>query len=152
MSLVFVDTNILLYRHDPRDLRKQTIAAAWVASLASERRGRISWQVLHEFYFKGVRKLAEHGLDIELARDDARWLAHWNPLAPDLAVFEAAWAVQDRYGFSWWDALIVATALRQRCATLLSEDMQDGLQVEDTARDGLLRIINPFAPGAPQPA
>ena len=44
----------------------------------------------------------------------------------------------DRYGFSWWDAQIVAAARRADCAILLSEDMQHGLEL-----DGL-RIVNPF--------
>jgi predicted nucleic acid-binding protein len=73
-------------------------------------------------------------------------LQAWNPIAPDLALLESAWSLQDRHGFSWWDALIVAAALRQECSTLLSEDMQHGLII-----DGRLTLINPFAPDAPLP-
>ena len=43
------------------------------------------------------------------------------------------------YHFSWWDSLIVATALRADCSTFLSEDMQNGFVV-----DGRLTIVNPF--------
>jgi predicted nucleic acid-binding protein len=43
------------------------------------------------------------------------------------------------YRFSWWDSLIVATALRAGCATLVSEDMQHGFVV-----GGRLTIVNPF--------
>ena len=45
-----------------------------------------------------------------------------------------------RYGLSVYDAMMVAAALLAGCATLWSEDMQDGLPVE-----GRLRIVNPFA-------
>jgi predicted nucleic acid-binding protein len=45
----------------------------------------------------------------------------------------------ERYGFSVYDAMIVAAALREGCTTLYSEDMHDGLLVEDQ-----LRIVNPF--------
>lgn len=51
---------------------------------------------------------------------------------------ERAWAIQDRYGFAWWDSLIVASALVGRCGYLLSEDLQDGQRI-----DGL-EILNPF--------
>ena len=49
-------------------------------------------------------------------------------------------ALAERYSFSIYDAMIVASALVAGCTTLWSEDMQDGLLVE-----GQLRIINPFA-------
>ena len=49
-------------------------------------------------------------------------------------------ALAQRYGFSVYDAMIVASALIAGCTTLWSEDMQDGLLVE-----GQLRIVNPFA-------
>ena len=49
-----------------------------------------------------------------------------------------AWEVQDRLRTSWWDSLIVASALESGCVRLLTEDLQDGLQI-----DGL-RITNPF--------
>ncbi|MBW7861514.1 MAG: PIN domain-containing protein [Rhodocyclaceae bacterium] len=49
-------------------------------------------------------------------------------------------ALSERYGFSIYDAMIVASALIAGCATLWSEDMQHGLLVE-----GQLRIMNPFA-------
>lgn len=144
--MVFVDTNILLYRRDPRDPAKQRIAYDWIAALVGQRAGRLSWQVLQEFYVNAARKLVPLGLTAELARADVRALQVWNPLAPDVALFEAAWALQDRYDFSWWDAAIVAAARRLGCATLLSEDLQHGLVV-----DGALTIVNPFAGDAPSP-
>lgn len=47
--------------------------------------------------------------------------------------------IADRYGFSVYDSLIVATALEAGCSTLYSEDMQHGQLIENR-----LRIINPF--------
>ncbi|MFN4148112.1 MAG: PIN domain-containing protein, partial [Rhodocyclaceae bacterium] len=63
MSLVFLDTNILIYRRDPRFQEKQRIAYAWIAALGRQFRGRVSWQVLQEFYSVAVRKLVALGLD-----------------------------------------------------------------------------------------
>lgn len=143
MSRVFVDTNIFAYARDCREPVKQKLAVAWLAGLARQRNGRISWQVLTEFY-----AVATHPGKLAMAtaavRADIRALSVWNPIAPDILLFETAWSVCERYHLSWWDALIVAAALRQTCEILLSEDMQHGMTI-----NGALTIINPFAPDAP---
>ena len=144
---VFVDTNILIYRRDPRDPTKQKLAYDWIAALGGGRTGRLSWQVLQEFFVNAIRKLENVGLTAELARSDVRLLSQWSPPATDLALIELAWRMQDRHQFSWWDALIVAAALRQECSMLISEDMQHGLVI-----DNRLTLINPFAPDAPLPS
>jgi predicted nucleic acid-binding protein len=145
VSPTFVDTNIIAYSRDSRLPVKQSISEAWLNHLAQMRAGRISTQVLIEFY-----SVATHPKKLALpewaAQADCRALQAWNPLAPDLALFESAWSTADHYGFSWWDALIVAAALRQECTLLLSEDLQHNLVV-----DNRLTIINPFAPDAPLP-
>lgn len=146
MSLVFLDTNILIYRQDPADDRKRTCAAAWIAALALTRRGRMSWQVLTEYNAVATRKLLTKGYSTHSLRLDIRDYAVWLPLPTDLALFESAWSLTDRHDFSWWDALIVAAALRQECTILLSEDMPHGLVIDDR-----LTLINPFAPDAPPP-
>ena len=146
MSLVFVDTNIIAYARDTRLAVKQPIAEGWLSRLATARQGRISTQVLIEYYSVATHpnKLA---LPAAAAQADCRALQAWLPLAPDLVLFESAWSLADRYGFSWWDALIVAAALRQECTLLLSEDLQHNLVI-----DNRLTIINPFAPDAPLPS
>jgi len=145
VSLVFVDTNILAYARDRRDPRKQRIAMDWLAALARQRSGRLSWQVLIEFYAVAThpRKLA---MAETAAQADVRALQVWQPLAPDAELLTTAWAMQARHGFSWWDAMIAAAALRAGCSILLSEDLQ-----HEQLIDGTLRLINPFADSAPQP-
>lgn len=54
-----------------------------------------------------------------------------------------AWQVQDRFGFSFWDSLIVAAAKLASCEILLSEDLQAG---QDLAG---LRVVNPFLEAPP---
>lgn len=146
MTLAFLDTNLLVYRRDPREPEKQRIAFAWIAALGRQRQGRLSWQVLQEFHDVATRKLVKEGFTAELARLDVRLLSQWNPPPADLALFESAWSLQDRYGFAWWDALIVAAALRQECTLLLSEDLPHGQVIDDR-----LTLINPFAADAPTP-
>ena len=145
MGLTFVDTNIIAYARDSRLPTKRSLAEAWLMALAQRREARISSQVLVEFYSVAIhpQKLA---LPAASAQADCRALQAWNPIPPDLALFESAWSLQDRHDFSWWDALIVAAALRQECSILLSEDMQHDLVI-----DNRLTIINPFASDAPQP-
>ena len=59
-----------------------------------------------------------------------------------LATVHVALEIRERYGFSWYDSLIVAAALESGCELLYSEDMQHGQVIE-----GRLRVINPFLPG-----
>ena len=49
---VFVDTNVFIYAFDDADPKKQQAAERWRAELWQSRRGRVSFQVLQEFYVK----------------------------------------------------------------------------------------------------
>src|SRR6266567_8709575 len=55
-SLIFVDSNVFLYAIDEADPKKQVAARHWRAELWKSRRGRVSFQVLGEFYVNTVRK------------------------------------------------------------------------------------------------
>jgi predicted nucleic acid-binding protein len=134
---VFVDTNVLVYARDSLDPEKQATAAAWIEHLWTTVTGRLSVQVLQEYYVTTTRKL-DPGLPPEEARQDVRDLAAWRPVRIDEAIVEAAWRLEDRYRFSFWDALIVAAAQGAGCEALLTEDLQHDLDV-----DGL-RIADPF--------
>ncbi len=122
---VFVDSNVFVYARDTRDAVKQTRAAEWLSYLWRERAGRISTQVLSEYYVTVTRKL-DPGLPPEEAWDDVQALLTWRPHPIDAAVLSRGREVELRYRLSWWDSLIVAAAQLQGCAVLLSEDMQDG--------------------------
>jgi len=134
---VFVDTNVFVYQFDTREPQKQARARAWLVHLWTARSGRVSFQVLSEMYVTLTRKLTP-GLDRETARKIVRSLRAWQPVPMDERLFAGAWAVQDRFGLSWWDALIVAAAKAADCSLLLSEDLQ-----HDQDLDGL-RIVDPF--------
>ena len=143
---VFVDTNVFVYLRDSTEPDKQRRCAEWIGHLWETGRGRTSGQVLQEYYVTVTSKLRP-GMPAEDARADVLALAAWNPLVPDADILEDAWAVEDRYGFSMWDALIVAAARRLGCSTLLTEDLQDGQDL-----DGL-RVQSPFTfqPEPPSP-
>ena len=105
----FVDTNVLVYARDDADPRKRDRARMIMARLWQGGDGRLSQQVLIEFYSTVTRKL-KPGLPREEAIADVRELSVWNPIRPSLPLFDQAWQLEERYGFSWWDSLIVAAA------------------------------------------
>ncbi len=135
---IFVDTNVLVYRHDATDPIKQARADAWYAHLWRRRCGRLSLQVLQETYTTLTRKL-KPGIAAPKAQRIVRALKAWQPIAIDFAVLERAWSLQERHALSWWDALIVAAAQLGDCRVLLTEDMQHSRTFD------ALRVIDPFA-------
>lgn len=137
---VFVDTNVLVYARDASEPEKQAQAEHWMATLWDRRAGKLSYQVLQEFYVTVTVKLSP-GLDKELARQDIRALWAWQPISANAQILMGAWLLQDRYLLTWWDALIAAAAQISGCQYLLSEDFQEGLEL------GELKIVNPFHTG-----
>ena len=136
-DLYFVDTNILVYGRDASEAQKNPIALEWLEFLWRTQRGRLSTQVLQEYYQVVTRKLAP-GLPRETARQDVLDLTAWRPHMIDAQVLERAWTIEDRFGLSWWDSLIVAAAQRLGARRLLTEDLQAGQDF-----DGL-SVVNPF--------
>jgi len=127
----FADTNIVLYLLDdsPKADRAEAILGQGP---------RISVQVLNETLVNCRRKA---GLSLE---ETNAFLSGIKALCPvedlTLQTHEVGRALAERYDFSVDDAMIVASALIAGCATLYTEDMHDGLLVEDQ-----LRLVNPFA-------
>ena len=134
----FVDTNVLVYCRDLTEPDKQPLAEAWLAHLWNERAGRLSAQVLNEYYVTVTRKLRP-GLDPATARSEIRSLLAWRPVPLDRQTLEGAWRLEDGYGISFWDSLIVSAALVAGCRYLLTEDLQDRQAFEG------IEVVNPFA-------
>lgn len=122
---VFVDTNVLLYSRDSSEPEKQPLASTRLDELWEDRTGRLSVQVLNEYFVNATRKL-DPGLSPEEAWEDIEALSAWEPLKLDMAILSRAFAVQQRYRLSWWDSLIVAAAEASGCSRILSEDLSDG--------------------------
>ena len=103
-----------------------------------DRSGRLSTQVLNEYYAVVTQKLTP-ALSPDEAQIEIRTFFAWRPRVLDTATIEQAWQVQGRYRFNWWDALIVAAAQLSGCGQLLTEDLQAGQNLDD------LVVANPFA-------
>ena len=129
----FLDTNILVYtvvRGVPRQPRAERLLYEG---------GLISAQVLNEFASVASRKLGMRWDEIERAVGRFRQLCpRCVPLTA--ATNAAALALCGRNSFAFYDALIVASALEAGCDVLFTEDLSDGLRVDDR-----LTIRNPFA-------
>lgn len=132
---IFVDTNVLLYAADTADEEKHRAAAAWRLELWRSRRGRVSYQVLQEFYVQALRKSPQRA---DAAEAEVRDLFAWDPVVVDASVLEAAWRLRKRFSLSFWDALIVGAAQAAGCSHLLTEDLSHGQDL-----DGV-RVVNPF--------
>jgi predicted nucleic acid-binding protein len=140
MAAVFVDTHVLLYSEDGADASRQRHAIDWLQALWTRRSGRLSTQVLNEFYAMATR-LIQPAMPAGDARAEVRRYQRWQPWAIDHATVEAAWSVESRFGLNYRDALIVASAQQQGCEILLTENLPHDQQI-----DGV-RIINPFILG-----
>jgi predicted nucleic acid-binding protein len=128
---VFFDTNVLLYLLSEDDAKADRAEALLAAG------GVISVQVLNEFASVASRKLRLSWPEIHEVLDTVRQLCRVEPLL--LATHERGLEISERYGFSIYDALIVASALSAKCEVLLTEDLQDGQRIDDR-----LVIRNPF--------
>ncbi len=134
---VFVDTNVLIYARHAAERTKQQPAIAWMAHLWRTADGRLSFQVLHEFYSSATRKL-KPGLSRAEARNEVTQLLAWDPLLPSRGILQSAWDLEDRHSLSFWDALILASANASACERLLTEDLTDGQSY------GGVTVVNPF--------
>ena len=132
----FVDSNILIYAHDIDAGRKHEIARGLLRDLWEERGGALSAQVLHEFYVNATRKIRTP-LPRPAARSVVGTYAPWC-IDPATADVNAAFQLEDEANIGFWDALIVAAAVRSGAQRLLSEDLNDGQVIAGVT------VVNPF--------
>jgi predicted nucleic acid-binding protein len=133
----FVDSNVLVYARDLSEPDKQERATLWIESLGRAGAGRLSYQVLVEAY-SALTRPNKPRMPTATARKYIANFHHWCPLAVGHSVIEAAWEVQDRFSFNWWDCLIIAAAHLSDCGYILTEDLQHGQYL-----DGLF-VLDPF--------
>lgn len=134
---VFFDTNVLIYAVDEGEPEKAAVAAGLVEEHLVEGEGMISVQVLREFY-AACRRLA-HPLPEDRALEMVRSFSEFRTLSEGSGLVIAAALRSQKMSLSFWDALIVESALAGGADTLLTEDLQHGQEIEG------LRITNPFA-------
>ena len=132
----FVDTNVLIYAHDADAKSKHEVAKSVLGKLWSERTGVLSMQVLQEFYVNVTRKIASP-LPKNVARlvvnSYATWCVETTP-----AEISSAFRIEDESRIGFWDALIVASAVKCGASRILSEDLNAGQVIAG------ISVENPF--------
>lgn len=133
----FFDTNILLYCYDAGAPKKRDVALALVEEYFAAKLGRLSTQVLQEFFVAvtGRTKLLN-------VTEAARHVGAYSALEGLVVItpehiLEAA-KIHARWSVSFWDGLILAASKACGAKVLYSEDMAHGQRI------GGVRIVNPF--------
>jgi predicted nucleic acid-binding protein len=121
---VFVDTNILVYAYDVSAGPKHESAVAILRDLWDSGMGIISMQVLQEFFVNVTGKIPKP-MDIMAAREVVRDFLKWKPIVIDNDVILDAIDIHRTQKYSFWDSLIIASAIEGGARTLLSEDFSD---------------------------
>jgi predicted nucleic acid-binding protein len=135
MSAEFVDTNILVYAHDGGAGVRHNKASGLMKRLTEDGNGAVSTQVLAEFYNIATKRLGRKSEEAETAiADFVIWAIH-RPTHDSLL---HACRLQRRYKLSWWDALLVQSAIEMESRILWTEDLNDG------QRYGAVTVRNPF--------
>ncbi len=134
---VFVDTNLIVYAYDKDAGEKHRIAADIMKDLWHSGLGTISTQILQEFFVTLTKKISAP-LNISVVREMIRRLSRWDVVLIDADLIIRATELQERYKYSFWDSLIIASAIAGGVKTILSEDLTDGQIIQG------ITIENPF--------
>lgn len=133
----FLDSNIFVYLFERSEQDKHSRANELVREMLDNETGCISYQVVQET-LNVVGRIVGYGSEQLVHLCDDILFPLWQ-IDPSESLYRNSLEIQTRYGFSFYDSLIVAAALGAGCTTLYSEDMQDGQRIEG------LTIRNPFA-------
>ncbi len=132
---IFLDTNILIYFYSADEKNKQDIALNLIDKYSDC--SLISIQVINELsniLFKKFKLSSTEIENIVLEIDNYINIVNFSTTTQIKAL-----KIKEKYKLQFYDSLIVATAIENSCAILYSEDMQDGMLI-----DNVLTIINPF--------
>ena len=138
-DLLFVDTNLLIYSLDPGEPEKRANAAALIKAGMQRQALVTSPQTLSESY--RILTQRRRIMPIERAREYLSALAPTCTAPLDHATIVLAWEIEDRTNYSWWDSLMLDSALRAGCRWFATEDLADGHEIAG------MRIVNPFRSG-----
>ena len=133
----FLDTNILVYAYDSSAGQKHAQAAQLVQECWENENGCLSLQVLQEFYVTVTQKIKQQ-LDHPTARQIVADLAQWRLHSPKAGDLLQAIDLQQLHQLSFWDALVIQSALCLGCNRLYSEDLSHGQAY------GFVQVVNPF--------
>jgi predicted nucleic acid-binding protein len=130
----FIDTNIFIYLYSEDEIEKQKIAQEAVNNYECI----ISTQVLNEFSSLCIRKLNKKPEEVELAIDEI--IEQCTVVTLIKEEIKQALNIHKKYGYNYYDCLMLISALNSDCDYLLTEDLADGQVIENK-----LTVVNIFA-------
>lgn len=138
--MIAIDTNVILYAVDRRDLRKRAAARALLGQLVmSSNKGVLLWQVAGELAkqlraWRDAKRISNRAFE--------RYLQAFRRLLPlvmpNPAVLDRAIVLADRHSLSHWDSMIVAACAESGIKQLYTEDMGSPRQIDS------VQLLNPF--------
>lgn len=134
----FLDTNVFVYSFDSKSPQKARIARELIQNALETGKGIVSDQVVQEFFNVALRRFAR---PMSLADAEQYLSIVFRPLLAvhaSASLYGEALRLQNNHGISWYDALIVASAVDGECDILYSEDFQHGRGF------GNVKVQNPF--------
>jgi predicted nucleic acid-binding protein len=134
---IFIDTNILIYAYDATAGEKHASASNLLIDLWNSRLGVVSTQVLQEFFVNVVQKIPKP-IDKRIAKEIVKDLLKWHVVVINGNSILDAIDISSRYRYSFWDAMIIESAIRGNARILMTEDLQNGQKI------GGVTIKNPF--------
>jgi predicted nucleic acid-binding protein len=135
----FLDTNIFVYTFDSGSPAKRARANELVSRAADTRVGIISFQVIQEFFNLATRKFAKPMRAPEAQLYLEQVLMPLCEVFPNASLYSQAIALREQTQLSFYDSLIVSSAIAADCRILWTEDLQHGQRIRN------LEIRNPFA-------
>ena len=135
---IFFDTNILVYAYAGHEPRKQAVAGDYIADAFRHGIGVVSVQVLNEFVVNASKKLLP-AMTLRQAQGEMELFASgMRVVSLDVSDVWAAVRLAQEHQINYWDALVLASAEKAKCRTLLTEDLTHNRKY------GTVRAVNPF--------
>lgn len=134
----FLDTNIFVYSFDTSSPKKSARATKLIRTAIETRGGIVSYQVVQEFFNVALRRFSKPMSVVDAEQYLSTTFRPLLSVHSSQALYGEALRVAGRYRLSWYDSLVVASAVEGKCDVLYSEDFQDGQQM------GSVTVSNPF--------
>ncbi len=135
MPKSFLDTNILIYQMDNRDVAKQRKCRELVRALVLRHEAVISTQILQEFYVACTAKLKVKPI---LVKGMIHGFQNMEVLTVGSDLINEAIDTSIQYQISFWDSLVVVAAESAKCQYLVTEDLNEGQVIRN------VKIQNPM--------
>jgi predicted nucleic acid-binding protein len=135
---IFIDSNIWCYLFIKDEHEKYKIAEKFISDRAGDSIFVISYQVINEV----TNKLIQKNLDSEIIKENVHYMykiCTIQDFSKDIIML--SFVLREKYSLSFWDSIIVASALHSNCTVLASEDMHDGLKIDNMIINNIFRKL-----------